>query len=201
MDVYQPRLPGAFIGNGWVEPLDGGFEDVLNPATEAVYGVAAVGGVKDCDRALAAARAAYESGPWRRISRRDAVTALPFMVNPGWAGDKVLGSGVKQRVPVGVVAGITAFNAGICWTARQAAGRRHFGQRFLNLAGRVWRLLKRMAAWAWGRSRSAGWPKRLGGRRPLCRCCRPSIWQRRRSPALVMRGRRQNFCRQLPMGR
>jgi aldehyde dehydrogenase (NAD+) len=169
MDVYQPRLPGAFIGNDWVEPLDGGFEDVLNPATEAVYGVAAVGGVKDCDRALAAARAAYDNGPWRRLSfreraakmaklhaalmarsaeiidliiaeagcaraeaagllfaiplqqlaadieeaqRREAVTALPFMVNPGWAGDKVLGGGVKQRVPVGVVAAITPFNAG-----------------------------------------------------------------------------------------
>lgn len=169
MDVYQPRLPGAFIGNDWVAPLDGGFEDVLNPATEAVYGVAAVGGVKDCDRALAAARAAFETGPWRRLSfraraakmealhaalmarsaeiidliiaeagcaraeaagllfaiplqqlaadieearRREVVTALPFMVNPGWAGDKVLGAGVKQRVPVGVVAAITPFNAG-----------------------------------------------------------------------------------------
>ena len=44
--------------------------------------------------------------------RRDLVTPLPFMVNPGWAGDRVLGGGVKQRVPVGVVAAITPFNAG-----------------------------------------------------------------------------------------
>jgi acyl-CoA reductase-like NAD-dependent aldehyde dehydrogenase len=169
MDVYQPTIRGAFIGNDWVEPLDGGFEDVLNPATGAVYGISAVGGVKDCDLAIAAARRAFDAGPWRRLSfrerakklealhaalaarsdeiinliiaeagcaraeaagllfaipmqqlaadieegyRRDAVTSLPFIVNPGWAGDKVLGGGVKQRVPVGVVAAITPFNAG-----------------------------------------------------------------------------------------
>ena len=43
---------------------------------------------------------------------RVAVQPLPFIINPGWAGDKVLGGGVKQRVPIGVVAAITPFNAG-----------------------------------------------------------------------------------------
>jgi acyl-CoA reductase-like NAD-dependent aldehyde dehydrogenase len=169
MDHYQPKLSGAFIGNAWVEPSEARFEDVLNPATEEVYGVASVGGLQECSSAIEAARAAFDAGPWRRMSlrqraakmqqlhdalmarsteiislivtetgvarqeaegmlfaipmqqlaadieeagRRDLVTPLPFMVNPGWAGDRVLGGGVKQRVPVGVVAAITPFNAG-----------------------------------------------------------------------------------------
>ncbi|WP_246524882.1 aldehyde dehydrogenase family protein [Sphingobium phenoxybenzoativorans] len=163
------RMTGSFIGNDWAEPVDGQFEDIINPATEAVYGVATVGSVKDCDKAIAAARKAFDTGPWRRMSfrdrarkmeqlhtalmarsdeiidmiiaeagcaraeaagllfaiplqqlaadieeayRREEVQPLPYMVNPGWGGDKVLGAGVKQRVPVGVVAAITPFNAG-----------------------------------------------------------------------------------------
>jgi aldehyde dehydrogenase (NAD+) len=162
-------MPGSFIGSDWVQPIDGGTEDIPNPATEDVYGVATVGGVKDCDLAIAAARKAFDSGPWRRMSMRDrarkmeqlhiallarsdeiidmivaeagcaraeaagllfaipmqqmaadideayryeSVRPLPFIINPGWAGDKILGTGAKQRVPVGVVAAITPFNAG-----------------------------------------------------------------------------------------
>ena len=64
------RMTGSFIGNDWAEPVDGQFEDIINPATEAVYGVAMVGSVKDCDKAIAAARKAFDTGPWRRMSFR-----------------------------------------------------------------------------------------------------------------------------------
>jgi len=162
-------MPGLFIGNEWVHSTGSAFDDIVNPATEAVYGVAPVGTPRDCHTAIAAARNAFDNGPWRRMScrerarkmeslhaalmarreeiiamiiaeagcaraeaagllfaipmqqleadieeayRRESVVPLPFIVNPGWAGDKVLGGGVKQRVPVGVVAAITPFNAG-----------------------------------------------------------------------------------------
>ncbi|WP_156840675.1 aldehyde dehydrogenase family protein [Novosphingobium aquimarinum] len=169
MTVHTPlEMAGAFVGNVWTAP-GGAHDEILNPATEAVYGRAAVGTMHDLDQALDAARTAFDKGPWRRMSlrerarkmeelhahllarrdeivamivaeagcaqaeaagllyaiplqqlaadieeayRRESVTSLPFMVNPGWAGDKVLGGGVKQRVPIGVVAAITPFNAG-----------------------------------------------------------------------------------------
>ncbi len=170
MSVDLPlRMPGLFIANEWVHSSGSTFDDIVNPATEALYGVAPVGTPRDCHAAIAAARNAFDVGPWRRMSfkerarkmellhaalmarreeivgmiiaeagcaraeaagllfaipmqqleadieeayRREAVVPLPFIVNPGWAGDKVLGGGVKQRVPVGVVAAITPFNAG-----------------------------------------------------------------------------------------
>lgn len=166
---HRPRNCNLFIANAWVEPTESAFEDIVNPATENLYGVAALGGVRDCEKAIFAARKAFECGPWRRMSfrerarkmedlhaaltarsdeiidmivaeggcayaeaagllysipmqqmaydiedacRREATEPLPFIVNPGWSGERILGGGVKQRVPVGVVAAITPFNAG-----------------------------------------------------------------------------------------
>jgi len=53
-----------FINNEWVEPQSGQMIDVINPATGKVIAKAAAGGAADVDRAVRAARAAFESGPW-----------------------------------------------------------------------------------------------------------------------------------------
>ncbi len=53
-----------FVNNEWVEPQSGGTIDVVNPATGKVFAQAAAGGAADVDRAVRAARAAFESGPW-----------------------------------------------------------------------------------------------------------------------------------------
>ena len=53
-----------FINNEWVEPQSGQTIDVINPATGKVIAKAAAGGAADVDRAVRAARAAFESGPW-----------------------------------------------------------------------------------------------------------------------------------------
>src|SRR5579875_70570 len=52
-----------FVNNEWVEPQSGGTIDVVNPATGKVFAQAAAGGAADVDRAVRAARAAFESGP------------------------------------------------------------------------------------------------------------------------------------------
>lgn len=49
-----------YIDGQWVEPLQGKEYQVINPATERPAGVISLGGVKDADRAVAAAKRAFE---------------------------------------------------------------------------------------------------------------------------------------------
>ena len=50
-----------YIDGAWVDPIEAKEFKVINPATEAVAGVISMGGPKDVDRAVAAARRAFES--------------------------------------------------------------------------------------------------------------------------------------------
>ncbi|MDQ0252397.1 aldehyde dehydrogenase (NAD+) [Sphingomonas kyeonggiensis] len=61
------RFDRLFIGGEWVAPLDGGVRDSIDPATGKPWGKVAYGGQKDIDRAVAAAREAFE-GPWRKMA-------------------------------------------------------------------------------------------------------------------------------------
>jgi aldehyde dehydrogenase (NAD+) len=49
-----------YIDGAWVDPIEATEFKVINPATEAVAGVISMGGPKDVDRAVAAARRAFE---------------------------------------------------------------------------------------------------------------------------------------------
>ena len=60
------RFARLFIGGEWVDPIDGGVRDSIDPATGKPWGAVAFGGPKDIDRAVAAAREAF-LGPWRRM--------------------------------------------------------------------------------------------------------------------------------------
>jgi acyl-CoA reductase-like NAD-dependent aldehyde dehydrogenase len=59
-----------YIGGSWREAAAGARTDVLNPATGQVIATVAAGGVEDIDAAVSAARAAFESGVWSRLSGR-----------------------------------------------------------------------------------------------------------------------------------
>ncbi|MEP9359568.1 aldehyde dehydrogenase [Sphingomonas sp. KR3-1] len=61
------RFDRLFIGGEWVEPVDGGVRPSIDPATGKPWGDVAYGGRQDVDRAVAAARAAFE-GPWRKMA-------------------------------------------------------------------------------------------------------------------------------------
>ena len=50
-----------YIDGQWVDPIQGTEFQVINPATEATAGVISMGGVKDVERAVAAARRAFDS--------------------------------------------------------------------------------------------------------------------------------------------
>lgn len=56
-----------FIGGEWVEPAGDETTEVLNPSTEEVIATAAVPTREDARRAIAAARAAFDDGPWPRM--------------------------------------------------------------------------------------------------------------------------------------
>lgn len=53
-----------YIGGEWVEPAGSDRLEVVNPATLEVIGSTPEGTAADMDRAVAAARASQESGPW-----------------------------------------------------------------------------------------------------------------------------------------
>ncbi|WP_067125329.1 aldehyde dehydrogenase [Microtetraspora malaysiensis] len=57
-----------FIGGDWVAPAGTGTIDVVSPHTEEVVGRVPDGTAADMDRAVAAAREAFDNGPWPRMS-------------------------------------------------------------------------------------------------------------------------------------
>lgn len=66
--AFIARTHGLLIDGASVAPLDGGEIPVFDPATGEQIASVAAAGVKDVDRAVAAARAAFERGPWQRMS-------------------------------------------------------------------------------------------------------------------------------------
>jgi aldehyde dehydrogenase (NAD+) len=65
-----------FIDGRWAPPAAGATEPVINPATEAPFGRAAAGGAQDCERAIAAARRAFDDGPWPQTHRDERADRL-----------------------------------------------------------------------------------------------------------------------------
>ena len=57
-----------FIGGEWVDAETGETIDVINPATGLVIAKVAAGGAADIDKAVKAARKAFESGPWPQMN-------------------------------------------------------------------------------------------------------------------------------------
>ena len=57
----------VYVGGDWMTAT-GAPEAVINPATEAVLGMAPVGGKAEVDAAIGAAREAFDRGPWPRMS-------------------------------------------------------------------------------------------------------------------------------------
>ena len=74
--VVRDRL---FIGGEMVEPESEEVIEVISPATEERIGTAPSSKPADIDRAVRAARAAFDDGPWPWMSPRERADALePF---------------------------------------------------------------------------------------------------------------------------
>ncbi|UGQ12449.1 aldehyde dehydrogenase family protein [Yinghuangia sp. ASG 101] len=59
------------IGGSWVDAASGRTFPSVNPSNGERIAEIAEGGAEDADRAVAAARAAFDEGPWRRMKPRD----------------------------------------------------------------------------------------------------------------------------------
>ncbi|MER7935751.1 MULTISPECIES: aldehyde dehydrogenase [unclassified Streptomyces] len=65
-----------FIAGSWEAPSDPGLLDIRSPHDQSVIGRAAQARPVDVDRAVAAARAAFDEGPWPRTAPADRIAVL-----------------------------------------------------------------------------------------------------------------------------
>src|SRR5690349_9417842 len=68
---FLKRTPRLFIGNEWVEAKSQARIPVFDPATGQQIAQVVDANNADVDRAVAAARAAFESGPWAEMLPAD----------------------------------------------------------------------------------------------------------------------------------
>src|SRR5215510_13282619 len=71
-----PPTRKMFVDGEWVAASNGATYAVPNPATEESVGTAPDATVEDMRRAIAAARKAFDEGPWPRTSPHDRARAL-----------------------------------------------------------------------------------------------------------------------------
>ena len=67
VDTYQ-----LYIDGNWVEPGDGRYDDI-SPASEQTIATAPDASVAQVDEAIAAARRAFDNGPWTTMSAEQRV--------------------------------------------------------------------------------------------------------------------------------
>jgi aldehyde dehydrogenase (NAD+) len=76
----QLESPRLYIDGAWVEASGADPVPVVNPATEEVIAQVPQGAVADVDRAVAAARRAFDEGPWPRMRPRERSDLLVHFV-------------------------------------------------------------------------------------------------------------------------
>ncbi|MCS7049995.1 MAG: aldehyde dehydrogenase [Thermomicrobium sp.] len=79
MTIWQGEYSNLFIGGRWVDPASSATIEVVSPFTEQRLAEVPAGSPEDIDRAVAAAREAFDRGPWPRMSlaeRMDIVRRL-----------------------------------------------------------------------------------------------------------------------------
>ena len=97
--VHLSHPQSLFIGGAWLQPADGARLDLTSPATEDVFGQVGLAGSKDVDLAVAAARHAFDHGPWPHMSgperaevlRRIAAAMVPRAEDFAWAWTMQMG--------------------------------------------------------------------------------------------------------------
>ncbi|WP_370937543.1 aldehyde dehydrogenase [Amycolatopsis sp. cg13] len=106
--MWQGRYDSLFIGGDWVAPSTGEKLTVLSPYTEKPIATVPMGVEADIDRAVAAAREAFDKGPWPRMSlaERSAVMrrlSAEMQANEATMAELVsaeMGTPIQHSVPI-----------------------------------------------------------------------------------------------------
>jgi betaine-aldehyde dehydrogenase len=65
-----------FIGGEWVQAVEGGTREILNPANNELIAVVSDGSAHDAEKAINFARNAFDSGPWPRMRAQERASYL-----------------------------------------------------------------------------------------------------------------------------
>ena len=99
-----------FIGGEWVEPSSDATVDVIDSGTEEVYYTIAAAAPDDMSRAVAAARHAFDDGPWARLTHAERAEYL-----------RALAGALAERNDV--LAQLWPRESGVLYSTSQYAGR------------------------------------------------------------------------------
>ena len=80
------RTDRLYINGAWVEPSSDAVFDVVDPTTEEAFFSVPAAQAADMDRAVSAAREAFDSGPWPRMTPRERAEYV-----------RALGKGLRER--------------------------------------------------------------------------------------------------------
>jgi acyl-CoA reductase-like NAD-dependent aldehyde dehydrogenase len=123
---YQIKLPDRhFIGGDWREPGSGGRIEIVSPSSEEIVATVASASAADIDLAVQAARKAFDSGPWPRLSPIERAEAIDRLADAlerragelAWVASLQMGAPLK--VSTGVTAGAIAIYRQFAALARQ----------------------------------------------------------------------------------
>jgi len=79
--VDVPSFDKLFIGGEWIAPATDARIEVVNPATRAVVATVPDGSPADMDAAVAAARTAFDSGPWPTMPAAERADAMQRLLD------------------------------------------------------------------------------------------------------------------------
>src|SRR6185312_4678769 len=76
-----PPTYRLYIDGKWSDAAGGATYDIVNPATEEVIARAPNAARADMERAIAAARRAFDDSPWRKATRQDRGRVLRTLID------------------------------------------------------------------------------------------------------------------------
>ena len=91
-----------YINGEWVEPSTSDTLEVINPATEEAIASIAMGGKEDVDKAVAAAKAAFESFSQTSVEERSALLGKIIECYKARMGDIAAAVSQEMGAPIGL---------------------------------------------------------------------------------------------------
>ncbi len=82
LDLVVPHAEELFIGGSWQRPATTARFAVINPSNENVLAELPDAAPADIDRAVAAARTAFDEGPWPALPMAERIARLRLFTGP-----------------------------------------------------------------------------------------------------------------------